>query len=351
MPDITTVLEEKGFKLQEEQPHLGGERYLMQAVTTTSGRKLILLGEEVKTKKKVVIKATTDSAGKKEIEHERKCRELLHKVNFAYDAFHSPREILHFESSNILVNVQEYVHQESAFIDRPIEEQFAYALKAFKAQESVRATTYSHFQVIKKVFEHRNASDYLHAFNDFVEGVRNTYGEVSVSDTMHKAQEVLTDNKVRIEQYGDFLTHTDFVPHNFRINEGNIYLLDYSSLRFGNKHEGWARFLNFMTLYNPRLEQALVKYVADNRAPEENESLWLMRLYRLGEIIFYYSGTLSNCDDKLCELNKARIHFWHQVLVHTLEKKTLPEELRQDYIAKRDSLRSEEEKTRQINLH
>lgn len=58
-----------GYSLDSEQKHMQGERYLMHAVTTASGRKLILLGTAPEGIK-VIIKATRDGAGKKEIEHE-----------------------------------------------------------------------------------------------------------------------------------------------------------------------------------------------------------------------------------------------------------------------------------------
>ena len=34
---LLPILDKLGFEIEKEQPHIGGERYLMQAVTTTSG--------------------------------------------------------------------------------------------------------------------------------------------------------------------------------------------------------------------------------------------------------------------------------------------------------------------------
>jgi hypothetical protein len=131
----------------------------------------------------------------------------------------------------------------------------------------------------------------------------------------------------------------------------DIYLLDTASLRFGNKYEGWARFLNFMTLYNPALEGALVQYVRDNRTPEESETLSLMRIYRLGEILSYYSDWLEKVSGDLHALTKARIAFWSQALAAQLQGETLSQESIASYKNQRDSLRSEDEKRRQIGLH
>jgi thiamine kinase-like enzyme len=162
---------------------------------------------------------------------------------------------------------------------------------------------------------------------------------------------VLLKNHSRIDQYGNFLTHTDFVPHNFRIKDGTLYLLDFSSLRFGNKHEGWARFLNFMTLHNRELETLLVSYVKDNRSEEELESLWLMRLFRLGEIITYYVTTLDKSVDNLLTLNQSRVVFWSEVLKAELRNERVAESIVEEYRQQRDQLRTEEEKVRQVGLH
>ncbi len=141
------------------------------------------------------------------------------------------------------------------------------------------------------------------------------------------------------------------MPHNIRIVGDDIYLLDHSSLRFGNKYEGWARFLNFMALYNPPLEQALLQYVRENRSSEESESLQCMRVYRLGEIIWYYVSTLAKSSGDLRVLNEKRVAFWTNVLEAILENKPVPEDVLTEYKRTRDSLRTPEERQRQIGLH
>src|SRR6187549_2342490 len=84
---LAPVLEGLGYALDEVQPHLAGERYLMQAVTTRSGRKLILLGRRTSDGKRVVIKATTDTNGMRELLHEYLCRKRLKDIKFAYRGF------------------------------------------------------------------------------------------------------------------------------------------------------------------------------------------------------------------------------------------------------------------------
>jgi hypothetical protein len=106
-----------------------------------------------------------------------------------------------------------------------------------------------------------------------------------------------------------------------------------------------------MTLYHPALETALLQYVRDNRAPEEHEALTLMRMYRLGEILWYYVKAHQQSTGDLQTLNHARIELWHTTLESLLAGSTLPNTVRETYIHTRDALRSAEEKNRQIGLH
>jgi len=349
--DIQSILEQQNISLDTHQPHVLGERFLMQAVTTTSGRKVILLGIETTTGKKVVIKATNDPAGKAELKQEQHCRQLLHSLPFAYNRFHSPAEILFLEKNNYLISVQEFITQTSSFIQRPLADQFAFALQALKDQELARATTAKHIASIAQTFGNRSSIEYLRLFAGFVDVLQNKKVGAKTLAAVKEAQVRLTQQAQRIEQYCGFLTHTDFVPHNFRIKDQTLYLLDFSSLKFGNKHESWARFLNFMTLYNRELETLLITYVEKNRSSEERESLQLMRLFRLGEIITYYTSLLEKSTDALHELNTLRVQLWTDVLTAELTNTRVSTNVIETYRTQRDALRSPEEKTRQIGLH
>lgn len=349
---IRPLLAKLGYTLDEEQKHIGGERFLMQAVTTASGKKLILTGTRTRDDTHVIIKATSDPAGAREIEHERESRQTLHAINFAYQTFFSPKEYLFTRRGDFLIAIYEYIEQECPFLERPTPEQFSYALTAFKAQESAHATTYSHIRTITRVFESADAARYRALYEEFSKNIHEHLPEEhDVAAHLAEGRDFLAQNTETIERYGSFLTHTDFVPHNFRIRDGKIYLLDHSSLRFGNKYEGWARFVNFMTLYNPELAEALLQYVRDNRTPEEYLALRLMRVYRLSEIIWYYTQTLEKTTGDLHTLNQKRIDLWSTVLKSVLADQPLDEAYRQEYIQMRDQLRSPEEKKRQENLH
>lgn len=351
LPKVTEVLGKHGFTLDDDQPHIKGERFLMKALTTVGGQKLILLGKRQDTGDRVVIKITDDAAGQSELAHEKLCRQMLHRLNFAYNVFHSPEELAFLSDGSYILSVHAFIEQDSSFLERPIAEQFNFVLEAFKAQESARATTHGHFKQITKTFGNRTSQDYLRLFEAFQSALKNKQAPQRTVELVRKASEQLHQHAQRIEQYCGFLTHTDFVPHNFRIAGDVLYLLDFSSLRFGNKHESWARFLNFMTLYNRDLEALLIKYVEDNRAPEERESLQLMRLFRLGEIITYYTNLLADSEGELLELNKKRVEFWTNVLAAELKNQRVGTDIVETYKTTRDRLRSADEKERQKGLH
>lgn len=342
---VSPILNNLGFSLDPVQPHTQGERYLMQAVTTRSGQKLILLGKDTATGARVVIKVASSKDGMQELEHERICRKVLKDIGFSYQKFLSPEELLFVHKGPYLISIQAFIEQERPFLDRSIEEQFSLALQAFKAQESAHAATYEHARLVRRTFGSIDAAGYLRTFEGFRKCAR------SQDALLAEAAQQLANERHTIEQYCGFLTHTDFVPHNFRVVGNAIYLLDHSSLRFGNKYEGWARFLNFMTLHNRPLEAAFLAYVRENRTPEEYRALRLMRLYRLGEILCYYTRTLEKSEGDLRTLNEARIGFWSDVLKATLKDERVSDQVVEAYIHVRDSLRSSEEKQRQEGLH
>lgn len=349
---VSTILEQLGFHLEKDQPHIMGERYLMQAVTTTSGKKLILLGLRNKDKKRVVIKVSSDPKGIHELERERTLRWALQKIGFAYQAFPLPQEILFIKKEGFTISVQKFLEHERPFLDRNTQEQFSLILEAFKTQEGAHATTYKHKRIIKKTFGEKNAKDYIKMFNTFKAHICKTLPEEERLHLLLKeSHSFLQKNNRTIEQYCGFLTHTDLVPHNFRVVKDKIYLLDQSSIRFGNKYEGWARFLNFMTLYNQPLEEALLFYVKNNRAKEEYLSLKLMRIYRLGEIIWFYTDLLEKTSGDLLVLTKLRVQFWTSVLEAVLENRQISKRIVDEYKHARDTLRSDEEKLRQVGLH
>jgi len=341
-----------GFDLDDRQVHIGGERYLMTQKRDVGGGglKLVLLGKRTSDGLRVVIKFSTDADGMREIETEHNARILITNLDFAYHTFAAPEELLYKKNTEYAIAISVYIEQQSVFLSRTKEEQFALALRSFKTQEGVHATTYAHAKKIRGALGMINAGNYLRSFAGFVKDTASVH-DAHLDQTLAQASQFLEAHTMTIEQYCGFLTHSDFVPHNLRIVDNQIYLLDYASIHFGSKHESWARFLNFMMLYNPALEQTLLQYVRDNRSEEEYLSLRLMRVYKLGFLLSFYAGQLGKASSDVEALAKERIAFWTKALVAVIEDEPLAPRVISDYQTTRDVLRSTEEKERQRELH
>ena len=92
---LVPLLQKHGYSLLKDQPHTKGERFLMQNITTLSGKKMILIGTNDRAEK-VVIKVAKDLAGTQELIAEQKCRRVLQEINFAYETFDAPTELAFF---------------------------------------------------------------------------------------------------------------------------------------------------------------------------------------------------------------------------------------------------------------
>lgn len=342
----TLLLEQLGFSLNKQQIHISGERYL------TGNSKLVLLGIRNNDQKPVVIKFSSDPQMIAEIEDERRSRQILKEINFAYHIFALPPEILYTHKQDCVIFITEFIEQEMTFLERPLTEQFFIALKAFEAQEAIHSTTYEHANIIKKVFGIFSAETYLEKADRYIREIDLILkDDQNLKNILTKAFRVIEDNLETIDIYSNFLTHWDFVPHNFRVRGNELYLLDHAALRFGNKYESWARFINFMVLYNDQLAQLLLEYVKNNRDQSEYLALKLMRIFRLIEIIWYYAKTLDKAGGDLNVLNQKRIIFWTKVLDSVLADQPIDRNTVEEYKRIRDSLRSPEEKERQKKLH
>ena len=350
---VLPVLANLGYILDSSQVHTAGERFLMVGERDVGGGgyKLVLLGTRVQDGQRVVIKVSSTPRGKAEIETERIARETVRQLKFSYQSISVPDELVYTEIGAHTVFITKYIPQDQTFLSRSILSQFLLALDALKSQESFHATTSSHARAIQR-FGTWGASDYLASFDGFTKrSMLHDPDNNVLGSVLQRASEVLLSGKARIDQYGNFLTHADFVPHNFRIRDGVLYLLDSASLHFGNKYESWARLANFMLLYNRPLEHALNQYVLDNRAAEENESFRLMRIYKVGTLLEYHTNALSQTSGDLNTLSRNRVTFWLSVMQSLLDCTNLSEEVVATYKESRDKLRSEEEKKRQESLH
>lgn len=342
---IRTLLKPLGFSLDEHQPYTSGERYLM------AGGKLVLAGVQDASGTKVIIKASNTKDGKHEIGSEKKSRDLMRSLSFADKKIVIPEELYYGTEGGYVFLIMRFIPQEKVFVAHTIEEQFFIALSAFEAQESFHATTYEHLKAVKEVFPVLSSVEYLKDFKRLKESIAHLYPDEALQKILLKAEDFLVENKVTIDRHANYLTHTDFVPHNFRLAEHTLYMLDcvpnYATIHFGNKYEGWARFINYMMTHNPELERLLSAYVRENRGEDEYLSLRLMRAYKITFLLEFYARSLSKTAGDLHALTLARLSYWREALIAILEDRPLSEDVRKQYIATRNSLRSEEEKERQ----
>lgn len=339
--DLSVTLKSLGFALNEKQPHLSGERYLM------TREKLVLSGKQLATGKHVIIKASKHPSGQKEIETEKHYREVLSDLSFANKTLIFPAEIYFGSHDDSMIWITSYISQDKVFVAHTLEEQFFLTLRTFEAQEAFHATTFEHLRAIKNTFPVLNAPEYLTKFQDFVTQIEKNYHDDKLNEVLHESSVFLKSHEMTIRQFANHLVHQDFVPHNFRVKNKDVYMLDCSSVYFGNKYEGWARFLNYMLIHNPELEKLLNAYIRDNRGKDEYLSLRLMRVYKVAELLEYYARSLSKTTDNLHVLTNVRIQFWRRVLRALLDDLQLKKEVIDQYISTRDSLRSLEEKERQ----
>lgn len=342
---ISALLKPLGFSLDELQPYISGERYLM------AGGKLVLAGTEEKNGVKVIIKASRNKDGKKEIESEKKSRDLMRTLSFADKKILLPEERYFGTKGDYVFLIMRFIPQEKVFVAHTIEEQFFIAISAFETQESFHATTFEHLRAIKNVFPTLYSAEYLDNFNRLKDSILNTLPDESLRKELGKAGIFLKENTATIDRYSNYLTHTDFVPHNFRLAEHTLYMLDcvpnYATIHFGNKYEGWARFINYMTLHSPALERLLVDYIRRDRGEDQYLSLRLMRIYKIAFLLDYYARALAKTAGDLHELTKARLVYWTEMLAAVLRDEPLAPTVTAQYIATRNRLRTEEEKARQ----
>lgn len=344
LPTISALLKPLGYSLDEQQPYISGERYLM------SGGKLVLAGTQ-NDGTKVIIKASQTPDGKKEISSEKRSRDLMRSLAFADKKILIPEELYYGENGGYVFLIMRFIPQEKVFVEHTIEEQFFIALSAFEAQESFHATTYEHIRTIKNVFPVLSSVEYLKDFKRLKESISQKYRDESLMTILQKAEKFLRENIITIDRYANYLTHTDFVPHNFRLAEHSLYMLDcvpnYATIHFGNKYEGWARFINYMLIHSPELERLLGKYVRDNRGEDEYLSLRLMRVYKISFLLDFYARSLSKTTGDLHTLTIARLDYWSGALTAILENRPVAKKMTEKYVATRNALRSKEEKERQ----
>ncbi len=329
-----------GIVIDADQLHITGERYLM------SGKKIVLTGA-YKNKKRIIVKVSSNDAGRSEIRSERNISKTLQTLPFANSTLLSMKE-LNFEDTKLsTILVTEFIEQPKVYALLTLVKQFHLALRIFEEQEGFNLTVYEHEKNIKKIFSIFRSDDYLKTYKEYQNNIIEILPEnIALHSLLERAQTFLTDNKCTIDKYSPYLTHTDLAPHNMRVSDYGIFLLDYSSFSFGNKHEGWARFLNYMLIHNPKLEKLLCKYLKD-RGQNEYLSLRLMRIYKIVFLLEYYAQSLTRTTGDLHILTNARIDLWTKMLKTVLSDEVISNSIIDTYISTRNTLRTKEEMLRQ----
>lgn len=340
---FTPILNDLGFTIDDDQPHTKGERGSFRA------KKIILLGSHKSNNKQVVIKCARYEEGINELLEEKQARENIKKIDFAYHEFLEPDETYFNSNKNYTIQITEFIREEVRFTERDPKQQFDIIYRSFVVQEGIHAVTRKHNKQILEYFKVYNFEDYRKQVFICKEKVTDFLG--SGLDLLENTEREILQNKYRINQYCGFLTHTEFVPHNFRVRDNQVYLLDHSAIIIGNKHDGWARFLNWAVLHAPIIEKWFEEYFKINRSLEEQESLRLMRLVRLFELAAHHSKIyFASAKDKnleLKELSQKRVYFWLEVMKAVFENREVDRQIVEDYKNDRDSLRTQSEKERQ----
>ena len=338
---ISEIANELDILLDSEQLHIGGERAIMRP------EKYVLTGIDNKTKKRVVLKCSNISEGISEIKTERKVRKALLDMPFAIQELSIPAELYFGTMHGYSVAVIEFIEQSKVFANYPLREQFFMALHAFESQESFHATTRKHYQSVRSLFSEFTTETYLNDFDMFVSNISKNSHNITAANTAVSAKDFLLKNQSVVSTYNGYLMHSDFVPHNFRIKDRKLFLLDFVAFSFGNKYESWARFINFMEAHSPQLVQPLTEYIKKDRGKDEYLALRIMRMYKIGFLLNFYTNSLSKTDGNLHKLTEERIIFWTHVLDSVLQDIPTEQKMYATYITARDSLRTEKEKRRQ----
>jgi hypothetical protein len=332
------LLHRLGFVLDASQVHLEGERFL------TAVRKLVLTGKRKHDGLRVIIKISSRQDGIREIEQERLVRMLLDEIGFKSLGVFCPPEIAFEKRDGCAVSVVSYIEQDLPFNDRPLDEQFTMAIRGLEAQSRVPLNAYPAAAAIRSTLGVDTWAKYLASFMGYCKVAR------SCCPTQHRmlavieeASELFEKGTTIVAQYGEFLTHTDFVPHNFRISDGKFFLLDLASIRVGNKHESWARFVNNTLFCNRDLEKALVHRVRATGGDAAYTNLRLMRIYKAMFLLQFFAHSLGVTTGNLYLLCAKRVTFWTEVLKAILTDVPLTDEVVAAFIHERDALRSADE--------
>ncbi len=339
-PEIEDIARQRGYIFDETQLHVGGEREIL------SPNKFVLTGRDADDRR-IVVKCAREKEAILEIEQEHAMRNVVKKIHFAEEVLLVPKELYYDHIGDYTILVTEFIEQDQILADYPIRDQFFMVLQTLEAQESFHATTHEHDKLLRDTFTTYTADRYLEDFKTFIENSKAVSDFPHLTILLERGYQVLFENRLNIERHTGYLIHTDLVPHNIRIHDRTIYLLDFVSFKYGNKYESWARIANYLVKEDPELETLIEKHVLKERGESEYHVFKLMRMYKVGFLLNFYIRALTKTEGDLHELTRVRIQFWTSVLESLLESRPIIEDIRNTYLGSRNALRTEEEKARQ----
>ncbi len=332
------------LKLDQDQPNIKGERFLM------SGKKVVLIGEL--DNKRSVIKYSDDASGIAEMISERENKKKFLDLDFIKSKFFFPQELYWHNNGSQALLISEYIDQGVSFITLPNAKQFKLIINLLESLEGVYIITTSHLKQINKFKDIKSVDTYLKEYDSWqgtVKKLRSDDKELITLLATCRAK--LIDNYDNIKITSNYLTHTDLVPHNFRIRGDDIYFLDHTSLTFGNKYEAWARMINFMSIYNRELEHNLIEYIRRNRKAGEYEAFKAIRYYKLLQLIEYNSKSYEKSGGDLRSLCNSRIKLFKRILIATLNDSQLSEEDHAEFHQDLKKYRTKDEIERQKSIY
>lgn len=338
---ISVLLKKIGFVLEDEQPHVNGERFL------ASPDKLVLVGRRIKDNLRVIIKTSSQVRAKEEIKQEKKVRDIISSFEPFKEAILIPNEIYSGKIGKYQIFVTEFVDQEKVFIEHSLKKQFETIVTAYKLREPLNGHTFKVVRKMYKKFPEMKAGDYVSNFKKYESSILERYRTPGIEDAMNEGFGFVKKNRDLIDSGCQHLVHSDFAPHNFRLCGDSLYTLDCSAFIFGNKHEELARLLNYMTIHNPKLEVKVKEYLLKKYGEKEYLSLRVMRAYKIQFLLNFYTQALSKTSNDLLALTTHRVEFWEEVLRCVMQDRELDSKILKVYLENRDNLRSEEEKKRQ----
>jgi len=348
---VAPTLAKAGFALDSEdnQVHIGGERALI------SRDKLVLKGWRISDASRVIIKASASLAGIREIERESACRRCLAEINRSFQSpiFFYPDELGFLQEDDLCISVIEYVDQDMRFLDRPLEEKLHLSLSALHAQERVTVGAVKNLAGVADRFGTITANTYLREFKAHLKNALTYFPQnLVLRSNLEHADTFFRERLCHVREHHGFLIHSDFVPNNFRVIGSEFYYLDLGAFRFGNRYESWARYLNWLMVWDCRLEAVLVDHINEGRGREHHASLSAMRAFNIGFLIQMYSKLLPEVQEnaRLHALQSGRLNLWTSALIALIHGDHMPEQTALEFAQFQESLRSEHERRRQMEM-